>query len=133
MNHRPTKEQIKAIKAKYRKTKLSDRHDLMVKNLHNHDLLTERMNATDIAFSHKKNFGGVGAKSGWINPHYVGHYNKHGVPDDELSSKNFHNRSASRYGQGGYGLAVPKGDRRSGRQEYDTNKQHYVNYAGNRK
>ncbi len=118
--HRPTREQIKAIKASYKNVKGVDKHDLMVKNLAKYNLLNERMNATDIAYSHRKNFGGVGKVDG-INPRFTGHYNRKGFHTDDNGHKNYLNRDASRYGQGNYGRAFPKGDHRIGRDGREDN------------
>lgn len=175
---RPTREQIKAIKAKYRDTKSIDRFDLMVKNLKTHGLMNHRMNATDIAFSHKENFGGVGQLGGWTNPHYTGYFNSTPESDtkkkwENMSSKqrysylrptfteqwakewskkkwselnsqqrgivggvemeiarnvNRTSRDASRFGQGNYGKAVPKNDKRSGKHVYENSKRRNVRY-----
>jgi hypothetical protein len=136
---KPTREQIKAIKAKYNKiNKMNDpplhsKHEFMVSNLAKHGLLNSRMNAKAIAFSHKKNFGGVGKVETAFNPKYMGFYNTKGIRDDKESSRNFRNRDSTRYGQGAFGLAVPKGDRRSGRQEYNNSKRKYEDFAGKRK
>jgi hypothetical protein len=132
---KPTKEQIKAIKAKYKQINnknwvnlpLHSKHEFMVKNLADHGLLNSRMSAKDIAFSHKKNFGGIGKVETAMNPNYKGHYNNKGIRDENEYMRNLKNRSASRYGQGNYKIAVPKGDKRSGTQEWKSNNR-VVNY-----
>ena len=68
--------QQKAIHASYRdsvkKADGFDRVDLMASHLKEHRLLNPSMRVKDIAYSHKKNFGGIG-----VVPHHV---NKNHTP-----------------------------------------------------